>query len=263
MTERAVITGASSGIGEALARHLASQGVNLVIAARRADHLRRLASELSLKYDISVEVFPVDLTEEKGAENLFAYSVQDGKKVDLLINNAGIGPYRHFIKTDLQEHLKVINLNMNSLTILSHLFAVHMLKEKRTGYILNVSSVASYSPFPRFAVYGASKSYVRYFSETLNYELQGTNVSVSCLCPGGTMTEFLEKNNQKLKTREGLLMSSEEVARIAIKGTLSKKPIIIPGFFNKAACLLNTLLPSALIMKLTELIMTKAVHEKS
>jgi len=261
---RAVITGASSGIGEAFAYNLASQGVNLVIAARRTEQLNQLAKKLTEKFRVSVEVLTLDLNDPEAPGKLLQFATQHGKTVDLLINNAGAGPYRHFIKTPLVDHQKIIQLNLVSLTSLCHLFTEHMLTNKTPAYILNVASVASYQAVPRFAVYCATKSYVRIFSEILSYELKESNVSVSCLCPGGTKTEFLETNNQKASKSGGaFLMTPEKVAAIGLQGMFAKKPVIIPGLFNKLSCWAPRLFPNRFNIIMSEKAMTMAVTEKN
>lgn len=261
---RAVITGASSGIGEAFAYNLASQGVNLVIAARRTEQLNQLAQRLTEKFHVSVEVCTLDLNDPDAPEKLLKFATQDGKKVDLLINNAGAGPYRHFVNTPLEEHQKIIQLNLVSLTSLCHKFTRHMMENKTPAYILNVASVASYQPVPRFAVYCATKSYVRIFSEIFSYEMKDSNVSVSCLCPGGTKTEFLETNNQKAsKSGDRFLMNPSTVAAIGLNGTFAKKPVIIPGLFNKLSCLAPRFFPSRFNIMMSEKAMTMAVSEKN
>lgn len=259
---RVVITGASSGIGEAFAYNLASQGTNLVIAARRTEQLNELAKKLTEKFHVSVEVLILDLNDADAPSKLLQFATRDGKTVDLLINNAGAGPYRHFIKTPLEDHQKIIQLNLVSLTALCHLFTEHMLTNKTPAYILNVASVASYQAVPRFAVYCATKSYVRIFSEILSYELKDSNVSISCLCPGGTKTEFLETNNQKSKSGDSFLMSPEKVASIGLEGTFAKKPVIIPGLFNKLSCLAPRFFPNRLNIIMSEKAMKMAVIEK-
>lgn len=259
---RAVITGASSGIGEAFANLLASQGVNLVIAARRSEHLNQLAAKLTERFKITVEVLPLDLTDISAPEKLFDFATQNGAQVDLLINNAGAGPYRQFLETQLLDHKNIIQLNLSSLTTLCHLFAGHMIDNKKPGFILNVASVAAYQPVSKFAVYCATKSYVKIFSEIFNYELAKTNVSVSCLCPGGTKTEFLEKNNQKSQSGDNFLMSAEKVAAIGLAGTLAKKAVIIPGLFNKLACFFPRFLPNNLNLIISNKAMALAVTEK-
>ena len=258
---RAVITGASSGIGEAFAYNLASQGVNLVIAARRTEQLNLLAEKLTEKFHVSVEVCTLDLNDPEAPEKLLQFATRDGRQVDMLINNAGAGPYRKFLNTSLEEHQKIIQLNLSSLTALCHKFAHHMLEKKTESFILNVASVAAYQAVPRFAVYCATKSYVRIFSEIFSYEMKDSNISVSCLCPGGTKTEFLTVNNQKTLSGDRFLMSAEKVAKIGLAGTFRKKPVIIPGLFNKLSCLAPRLFPNRFNIMMSEKAMTMAVQE--
>lgn len=261
---RAVITGASSGIGEAFAYNLASQGVNLVIAARRTEQLNALAKKLTEKFHVSVEVCTLDLNDPEAPEKLLQFATRDGHHVDMLINNAGAGPYRKFLSTPLEDHQKIIQLNLVSLTALCHKFARHMVDKKTPSYILNVASVASYQSVPRFAVYCATKSYVRIFSEIFSYEMKDSNVSVSCLCPGGTKTEFLDTNNQKAsKSGDKFLMSPEKVAAIGLHGTFAKKPVIIPGLFNKLSCLAPRFFPSRFNIMMSGKAMDMAVSEKN
>jgi short-subunit dehydrogenase len=257
----AVITGASSGLGKAFAELLATQGVNLVIAARRTEELAQLAAELTQKYNVTVQILGLDLSVVGAAERLFEFATQNRACVDLLINNAGSGAYRNFLNTPLQDHQNVLNLNVVTTSTLSHLFANHMLKLGKPSYILNVSSIAAYQPVPRFAVYSATKSYVKLFSEVLSYELNGTNVSVSCLCPGGMKTPFLAKNNQ-LSKLDFTLMDPEKVAKIALKGLSAKKSLIIPGLMNQLSCFIPRFLPSKINMVLASVAMNLAIEQK-
>ncbi len=263
MPTRALITGASSGIGEAFARELAKEKVNLVLVARRKDRLDKLASELSRTHGITVEIVPLDLSVAGAAEKLFNAATENGKSIDLLINNAGVGVYRYFLKEELNQHLATIQLNLVTLTDLSHRFAEHMLRHGRPSYIANIASIAAYQGVPRFAVYASSKSYVRIFSTILNRELRGTALSVTCVCPGGTATEFLEKNGQHLKSgKSSMMMSADEVVRISLKGIFARKAVVIPGLLNKIACLAPRLLPFNLAMTVAEIAMSSTVDEK-
>jgi uncharacterized protein len=259
--KRALITGASSGIGADMARVLAAQGTSLVLAARRVEHLDRLASELKASYGIEVEFLGVDLLKKGEVSRLVTFATQQGQTIDLLINNAGMGPWRYFMDTKLETHLDTIELNLTSLTELTHLFSRHMLEHRQRSAILNVSSVAGYQGMPRFAVYAASKTYVRVFSEILHLELKGSNVNVCCLCPGGTETEFLEKSGQRMRFGPSALMSSRQVAEVGLAGVQAGKAIIIPGLLNKLMCFFPRLLPSALGMMIAERVMNLAVAE--
>lgn len=259
---RALITGASSGLGKDFALNLARRGVALILAARRTEQLNLLAEEIRKEFRVNVEVVTIDLTQENAAQILFEASTREGKTVDVLINNAGAGPFRSFLDAETSEHERILKLNALSLTSLCHLFGRHMVGHGQKSFILNVASVASYQPVQRFGVYCASKSYVRVLSEIIHSELQGTNVSVSCLCPGGTATEFLAANNQS-PSRFGTwsLMESAVVVDVAIRGLFSGNRVIIPGVANKIACALAKVLPNRLNLWLSHHVMSLGVRE--
>lgn len=256
---RAVITGASAGIGADFARLLAAKKTHLFLVARRKEQLDSLGEKLSSEYGIKVETLALDLSLPDASETLFREATRNGD-VDFLINNAGMGPWRKFVDAKTDDHKKIMQLNMVTLTTSTHLFARHMLAHKKPSIILNVASVAAFQPAPRFTVYAPSKTYVKIFSEILNEELRGTNVHVSCLCPGGTATEFLVNNNQTLKSFNPL-MSSEKVARIGLQGAFRQKTVIIPGLMNKIFAFFPRLIPSTFNVKLAGWGMDLAVRE--
>ncbi len=261
--KRAIVTGASTGIGECFARQLASEGVNLILVARRIELLQKLQLELRQKFNVEVDILPVDLTADDAPEKLIQAATLYGKTVDLLINNAGNGAYRPFLKTPLNEHLQTIELNLVSLTRLCHLFGNHMLTHGQPSSIINVSSVASYQPIPKFAVYCGSKCFVRVFSEIFHYEMKKTNVSVTCLCPGGTATDFLTTNNQKMKTSLSVLQSAEEVAATGLKAAKRGKRVVVPGLLNKFQAFLPRLLPNFINLQIAKIGMELAIDEKN
>jgi uncharacterized protein len=238
--KRAVITGASGGIGAEFAKLLAAKKVDLFLVARRTEQLNLLAVALQEKYGINVETKNGD--------------------VDCLINNAGIGPWKKFVEAPLEDHKKIMQLNMVTLTTSTHLFVKHMLSHKKESLVINVASVAAFQPAPRFTIYAPSKTYVKIFSEILNEELKGTNVRISCLCPGGTATDFLVNNNQTLKGFNPL-MSSESVARAGLEGALRGKVIVIPGLVNKLFAFFPRLIPSGWMVKISGWGMNLAVKE--
>lgn len=257
--QRAVITGASSGIGKDLAQLLASRKTNLFLVARRKPELETLAESLRSRYGITVEILSLNLSLPDASEILFAEATKSGP-VDFLINNAGIGPWKKFVDADLESHKKIMQLNMVTLTTSTHLFTKHMLAHGKPSIILNVASVAAFQPAPRFTIYAPSKTYVKIFSEILNEELRGTNVHVSCLCPGGTATEFLVNNNQTLKGINPL-MPSMRVAQIGLQGALRGKAVIIPGLMNKIFSIFPRFIPSGWNVKLAGWGMNLAVKE--
>lgn len=257
--KRAVVTGASGGIGADFARLLAAKKIDLYLVARRTEKLNLLAEELQKKHGIKVETLSLDLALPEASEILFREATKNGD-VDFLINNAGIGPWRKFADASLEDHKKIMQLNMVTLTTSTHLFLKHMLGHKKPSLILNVASVAAFQPAPRFTVYAPSKTYVKIFSEILSEELRDTNVRISCLCPGGTATEFLVNNNQTLKGMSPL-MSSEKVAKIGLEGALSGKTVIIPGIMNKVFAFFPRLIPTSWNVKLAGWGMNLAVRE--
>lgn len=230
----ALITGASSGIGKACAGILAERGYNLIIVARRLEKLETLALELQDKYDIKVHCIGKDLAMPESASELFNYVKHHELKVDVLVNNAGFALYGKFIEYDLSELNRMLNLNVLTFTNLTYLFAREMVRNGGKGYILQLSSVGAFQPSPLYAAYSATKSYVMLFSEALDLELGGSNVSITTLYPGATKTEF----HQTAKHDPGKLitmtyMNPDEVARIGIQAMFAGKRSITPGLLNK------------------------------
>jgi short-subunit dehydrogenase len=257
---RALITGASSGLGEQFARQLAERGADLVVAARREDRLTKLAGELEKAHGVRVECVRSDLSVGGAAADLFRKATSGGKPVTILINNAGVGPYSRFLKESREKHVGTVQLNSVALTELCHLFSQHMLDHGKRSYLVNVGSIASFQGAPNFAVYSATKAYVRVFSEILGRELDGTNVTVTCLCPGGALTEFSETNGQALKSgAQSMMMTAEAVVRAGICAMLAGRSMIVPGFMNKLAVLAPRFLPSGLALTLAGAAMDRNV----
>jgi len=240
----ALITGASSGIGKEFAKIFAEKNYNLVLASRGEEKLKKVSIELKQKYKIKVEYFTLDLSQQNSAQILFDKIQKRKIVIDVLINNAGFGKYGDFIETNIEEYLTMIQLNISTLTELTSLFAIEMLKRK-SGKILNVASTAAFQPLPKFATYAASKSYVLHFSEALHFELRNSGINVSVLCPGPTETSFEHTANAKNSNLfKGKLMKPQDVARIGYKGLMKNKMTIIPGFKNKFLAFLATVFPS-------------------
>jgi short-subunit dehydrogenase len=259
---RALVTGASSGIGEAFACQLAEMGADLVITARRQDRLHEFAHQLISQYGVEVDCIALDLALAHTPRVLFEMATSAGKPVHILINNAGIGPYDEFLKSPLEAHLSTIQLNSTSLIELSYRFSHQMITLGKPCYIVNIASIAAYQGVPNFAVYTATKVFNRIFSEIFKRELRGTQVSLTCICPGGTYTEFLEKNGQQLKEAgRSNMMTADQVARIGLRGMLKRKAVVIPGLINQLACFLPRLLPSGLVLTLAEFMMNRSVSK--
>lgn len=232
----ALITGASSGIGLELAKQFARGGWELHLVARRGDLLEQLADELKAP----TTVHALDLTDANAREKLIA-SLRN-VEISCLVNNAGFGDYAHFAEADWSKIAALLHLNIEALTHLTHAFLPAMI-ERRRGKILNVASTAAFFPGPGMATYYASKAYVLSFSEALSTELSGSGVSVTCLCPGSTKSEFQTRarmNSSKLM--QSAMMTSEEVARAGYQATIRGKRLEIPGAANALLALLPRVL---------------------
>lgn len=188
-TSTALITGASSGIGESLARQLAAHGAHLILVARTEDRLHALAAELGARYRVQVHVLPADLNRPGAAAELHAAVQARGLNVDILVNNAGLGGYGEFSAQPSDEIDRMIAVNIGALTGLTRAFLPDMLARGR-GRVLNVASTAAFQPGPLMAVYYATKAYVLSFSEAIAEEVAGSGVSVTALCPGPVRTDF-------------------------------------------------------------------------
>jgi uncharacterized protein len=228
----ALITGASFGIGLELARIFAREGHNLVLVARNADKLRQLASELEKAHGTRSLILATDLTEPGAPAYLIDQTTRADIQVDVLVNNAGFGQYGLFAENDLEECLRQIQLNVTALTHLTRLYLPAMI-ERESGRILNVASTAAFQPGPLMAVYFATKAYVLHLSEALSNELKGTGVTVTCLCPGATATEF---HKRAKATGQRMLkfgsMDARTVAEDGYRALMAGKPVVISGFKN-------------------------------
>lgn len=225
----ALITGASSGIGEALARHFAAKGFDLIITARRTANLQQLAAELDAK--VKVQVVSCDLAAADGVSKLLE-NVNVGS-VDVLVNNAGIAHSGKFHEQEYDDVYTLLSLNITALTRLTHAVLPFMV-ENGAGKILNVASVASFQPVPSMSVYAASKAFVLSLTESLSEELKGTGVSVTALCPGITNTDLVE-DLQAGNVPPFLMSSVKDVAKEGFDAVMGREVIRIPGLSNQAA----------------------------
>jgi len=224
----ALITGASSGIGESFAHLLASKGSNVVLVARSMDKLHALASTLEEKYGVHAKAYQQDLSQKGAAETLYNALQTDEITIDLLINNAGFGKWGDFGEFSLDEYDRMIQLNVNSLMELCYLF-LEDLKQKSEAGIINVGSTASLLPVPYSSVYAATKAFVLFLSEGLTGELEGTNVKVHCLCPAGTATNFANvASNSANASTEGM-KSPDQVVQEGLNAFLAEKHYVVTG----------------------------------
>ncbi len=228
----ALITGASFGIGLELARIFAREGHNLVLVARSADKLRQVASELEKAHGIRSLILAVDLTDPGASAYILDQTTRASSAIDILVNNAGFGQYGLFAENDLEECLRQIQLNVTALTHLTRLYLPGMI-ERKSGRILNVASTAAFQPGPLMAVYFATKAYVLHFSEALANEVSGTGVTVTCLCPGATATEFHKRANATgMRFLRMGSMDARTVAEDGYRALMAGKPVVISGVKN-------------------------------
>lgn len=244
--KRAVVTGASSGIGLEFARQLAARGASLIVTARRKERLDSLAEALRKEHGVEVDIVVCDLGKPDGAKALFAATEESGKPVHVLVNNAGFGTRCSFVDAPWEKTLEALQLNVVSLTELTWRFASAM-KARGGGHILNVASIGAFLPTPRFASYGAGKSYVRNFSEALAHELSGTGVRVCCLSPGATESEFSDVAGIELAPWQKLaFMSAERCARIGLGALFRGRRSVVSGWLNSLAMFLTRFIPRRL-----------------
>src|SRR5688572_8764317 len=250
MKEYILITGASSGIGYEMAQQLAALKYNLILTARSEDKLVAMQQELSPKYGITVQYIAKDLSKTEQAIQLFNDIKSANYQVSHLVNNAGFGEYGSFLETSLQKELNMIDLNISSLVILTKLFAKDMVARK-SGRIMNVSSVIAFLPFPYMSVYSATKAFVLAFSQTLAAELEGCGVVVTTLAPGTTETAFVSP-----EMRETNLMKSNKLTPVKTVATEGVKLLLygkgkkIIGFQNRFNSILAGILPDQVMMKI-------------
>lgn len=233
MTKRALITGASKGIGESMAEDLATRGWDLILVARSQDLLESLQVRLEKEHGISVTIYSCDLTNSSERSSLISDVLAEGR-LDALINNAGFGSTGAFQTLSIDRELRQIELNISTVVALTH--ALLPLLVQHNGYVLNIASTAGFQPGPYMAVYYASKSFVLHFSEALSVELKESGVSVTAHCPGATESEFSKvAGNDKtmLFSKFNHVMSREVVAKHAIDSMLTREVVAISGWRNR------------------------------
>lgn len=247
----ALITGSSKGIGRSIAFELAKRHYDLLLTARSLNLLKEVAVEIQKAYPVSVHFIAVDLSENDAPQKLFAWCIEKKYDVSILINNAGIGLSGLFQETSLEKNSKLIYLNIVAPTQLCQLF-IPILRQHSQSYILNIASTASYQAIPYLTVYASSKAYIQRFSRGLSQELSGKGISVTCISPGPTDTDWAKTASvpaKALKMAEKVNMQPSEVAGIAVKSMFSKKTEVVPGFLNKLGVFMAWLLPKKITEK--------------
>lgn len=237
----ALITGASGGIGEALALCFAQHGYRLVLIARNEERLQEVAKQCQELSQQGILVIVADLAQKKGAERIYQQVQAAEISVDVLINNAGIGSWGCFSELELREHERLIQINLLAIVRLSYLFLKDM-NTRRQGNIVNIASVYAYSPVPYQAMYAASKAFMMSFSCALSYELRHTGISVNVICPGTTLTGFRKSIVSEEKPNL-FSMSATQVAELAYAKIERNKLIEIPGFINRLFVFITRIFP--------------------
>lgn len=250
----ALVTGASSGIGVAIARELAKRGHAVTLAARREDRLRSLAAELHSDHGVEAAAVACDLADPSGRDRLATEISSSGRAVEVLVNNAGFGSRGDFISNDPGRMLGMVRLNVEAVVDLTSRYLPGMVERAR-GAIINLGSVAAFQPMPGAATYAASKAFVLSFSEAIRTEQRGSGVSVTAVCPGPVKTEFTEAAGMsgiENETPDLFWMSAEEIARHAVEGAENDKRVVVPGALNRAQSIAGQHTPRALALPLIE-----------
>ncbi|TAG18986.1 MAG: SDR family oxidoreductase [Cytophagales bacterium] len=247
----ALITGSSKGIGKDMAFELAQKGFNLLLIARNFDELQASKTEIQQKYKVEIDVLAIDLSDLTAPKKVLAWVESKNYQVSVLINNAGYGLWGMFEKLTFEQQQNMMILNMNTLVELTYLF-LPILKKQSKSYILNVASTAAYQSVPGLGVYAATKAFVVSFSRALTFELKKTNVSVTCLSPGTTTTNFTNRAGIKASetlqaTADKFTMPSDVVAKFGIDKMFAKKTEVIPGLTNIVTVWATYFLPKSII----------------
>jgi short-subunit dehydrogenase len=244
-----LITGASKGIGKALAEEFASRGHNLLMIARTEKTLKELAEKLRERYKVKVHYLCQDLSLPDAPEVIFDWCKINKLQVNILVNNVAYGLYGHFAKMKIRDLQDILLLNIQNVTALVLLF-IPELKKQSEAHILNVSSTAAYQPVPYLSIYAASKAFINSFSGGLRVELKESGINVTCLAPGPTDSEFFNKSGLEQDIDlSHVKMEPEQVAKEGVEGMFNKKAIIIPGFSNKVGAFFSKRISSAPVVK--------------
>jgi hypothetical protein len=251
MSETVLITGASSGIGLELARLFAADGAGLVLVARRQDQLETIAEELRRAHGVEVRMLPKDLAQPTAPDDIHQAMRRIDLPIDVLVNNAGFGAAGRFAELDDRRQGDMLQVNIHALARLSRLFLPQML-ERRGGGILNVGSTAAFQPGPNMAVYYATKAFVLSLSEALHHETRNRGVTVTCLCPGPTVTEFAAAAGiESSPLFKMWAMDAAAVARAGYRGFRRGTAVVVPGVLNWIGSFAVRLLPRPAVRSVT------------
>ena len=257
----ALVTGASSGIGAALAEELAAGGAHLVLTARRARRLAKLRGKLRAAHGVRIEVLPADLAQPNAPAEIAAFTQERGIAIDLLVNNAGIGSYGEFRASDRERELAIVQVNCSAMVHLTRLYLPGMV-ERRSGAILIVSSTAAYQGVPYMATYAASKGFGLLFAEALAREVEHHGVRVCALCPGPTASEFMKAAGVPDDLSAGL-EPADRVAREGLRALAAGEHTVVSGFTNWLGVEVQRMVPRRLVTSAAEMLLRPPRRRKS
>ncbi len=255
-----LITGASGGIGEAIARRLAAEKHNLVLVARTEEKLAALCDELMLAHKITAHYVAIDLIDFEADARLYEETEKHGLEIDWLINNAGFGSMNDFANLELERELEMISLNVMALVALTHRYLQKM-RERKSGVIINVSSTASYQPIPFMATYAATKAFVTSFSEAIAEENRRFNIKVLALCPGPTDTNFFDVAGAQAFAMKGM-QTPEAVVETALNAVKNGRSKVISGWTNYVGSVVGGFLPTSIVTRVVGKALRGKVGEK-
>ena len=248
----ALVTGASKGIGKAIATELAKRGNNILIIARNADQLAATSKEIMDSYKVDCQYIPLDLSESNAPDKVIAWCSEHQFNVNILVNNAGYGLSGSFMNYDMSTYQNMMQVNMSTPLSLILRF-VPLLKQQPKSYILNIASSAAYQAVPGLAIYAASKAFVLSMSRGIRYELRDTSISVTVVNPGPTDTNFANradiKSEKAIRAAEKLNMKADVVAKMAVDGMYAGKAEVVTGLINKIGAFLTIILPKSILEK--------------
>ncbi|MDQ8184122.1 SDR family oxidoreductase [Pelagicoccus sp. SDUM812002] len=256
MSNTALITGATSGIGQALAEEFARNGHDVIVVSRDENHVDEVASTLARKHGVTALGLAYDLTEAGAAEALQQELEKRNIEIEILVNNAGRGQRGDFQDIPWEDHLEVIRLNIEALTKLTHLYLAIFL-ERGHGRVLNLGSIAGFQPGPLLSVYHATKAYVVSLSEGIAEEIKDSEVTITCLCPGPTDTEFFDRadaSESRVSQNASMQQSAAEVAKNGYHAMMKGETVHISGGMNKALTFLRRILPESTQAKFNEML---------
>lgn len=249
----ALITGASKGIGLEIARELAARKYDLIIAARSGDLLKKLSGELSNEFGIKCDCISADLSTNDGVDSLLNFVNEIKPDLSILVNNAGYGLWGRFDELSMEALESLMKINLFLPVKLTHSL-IPVLKKSKQAYILNIASTTAYQAVPKLAIYAACKTFMIQFSRALRYELRSSNISVTCISPGTTDTNFMDAagmhSEHIRKKADKVKMSASSVAKFSVDNMFEKKNEAIPGWINKISVAIIPFVPKSLTEKI-------------